>query len=50
MSEAVQGKNYRTPEQEQAAKGANTPDPYEIELEEINPLTAHLFAHSRWER
>ncbi len=50
MSEVVQGKNYRTPEQEQAAKGANTPDPYEMELEDINPLNAHLFAHNRWQR
>ena len=39
---------YRTPEQEQAAKGANTPDPYEMALEDINPLNAHLFADNRW--
>ena len=46
MSEAVA--NYRTPEQEQAFKGADTPDPYEMALEDINPLNAHLFCDNRW--
>ena len=49
MSEVVQERNYRTPEQEQAAKGANTPDPYDMALEDINPLNAHLFADNRWQ-
>ena len=40
---------YRTPEQEQAAKGANTPDPYDMPIEDINPLNAHLFADNRWQ-
>jgi cytochrome P450 len=48
MSEAVTEREYRTPEQEQAAKGANTPDPYEMRLEDINPLNAHLFSENRW--
>lgn len=39
---------YTTPEQEQAAKGANTPDPYEMDLADINPVNAHLFADNRW--
>ena len=41
MSEVVQERNYRTPEQEQAAKGANTPDPYDMTLEDINPKSAN---------
>lgn len=48
MSEVVQERNYRTPEQEQALKGAGTPDPYDMLLEDINPLNAHLFADNRW--
>lgn len=39
---------YTTPEQEQAAKGANTPDPYDMDLADINPVNAHLFADNRW--
>lgn len=39
---------YRTPEQEQAAAGANLPDPYDMPLEEINPVNAHLFKDNRW--
>lgn len=42
--------NYRTPEQEQAAKGANTPDADELAIEDINPVNAHLFAEDRWQR
>ncbi len=49
MSETVSETNYKTPEQEQAAKGANTPDPYAMALEDINPLNAHLFADNRWQ-
>ena len=48
MSEAVSIPVYQTPEQEQAAKGANTPDPYDMALEDINPLNAHLFSNNRW--
>ena len=50
MSEATETvtPTYRTPEQEQAAKGANTPDPYDMPLEDINPLNAHLFGENRW--
>lgn len=51
MSEATEtvDTNYRTPEQEQAARGAGTPDPYDMPLEEINPLNAHLFGENRWQ-
>jgi len=49
MSEAVQIREYLTPEQEQAAKGANTPDAYDMPIEDINPLNAHLFSHHRWQ-
>ena len=48
-SAAAATPNYRTPEQEQAAKGTNTPDPYEMPLEDVNPLNAHLFADNRWQ-
>ena len=48
MSEAVETRPYQTPEQEQAFKGANTPDPYEMAIEDINPLNAHLFCDNRW--
>jgi cytochrome P450 len=40
---------FRTPEQEQAEKGANTPNAQQIPLEEINPLNAHLFKDNRWQ-
>ncbi len=50
MSEATANSmEYRTPEQEQASKGANTPDPYDMALEDVNPLNAHLFADNRWQ-
>ena len=39
---------YRTPEQEQAAKGRNVAPAQELELEDINPLNAHLFKENRW--
>lgn len=48
MSEAVITPKSRTPEQEQAANGANTPDPYDMAIEDINPLNAHLFCDNRW--
>ncbi len=41
--------NVRTPEQEQAAKGANVPDAKDLSIEEINPLNAHLFKEHRWQ-
>ncbi|NKB98828.1 MAG: cytochrome P450 [Pseudomonadales bacterium] len=50
MSEAVSTPpEFKTPEQEQAAKGANTPDPYDMAIEDINPLNAHLFCDNRWQ-
>ena len=49
MSEnATQQDIYRTPEQEQAAAGVNTPDAYDMPLEDINPVNAHLFKEDRW--
>lgn len=51
MSESLskaEAMEYTTPEQEQAAKGANTPDPYDMDLADINPVNAHLFADNRW--
>ena len=42
-------KTFRTPEQEQAAKGADVPGAYEMPLKEINPLNAHLFKDNRWQ-
>jgi cytochrome P450 len=40
---------YRTPEQEQAEKGANVAPAHELPLEDINPLNAHLFRKNRWQ-
>ncbi len=40
---------YRTPEQERAAKGAGVPGAYEMALEDINPVNAHLFKENRWQ-
>ncbi|MEM7016220.1 MAG: cytochrome P450 [Pseudomonadota bacterium] len=48
MTETAVTPEFRTPEQEQAATGANTPDPYDMPLEEINPLNAHLYSEHRW--
>ena len=49
MSEAVSSRpEYITPEQEQAAKGAGVPGPYDMPLEDINPINAHLFSEHRW--
>ncbi len=51
MSEtAAKTEAFRTPEQEQAQNGANTADPYDMPLEDINPLNAHLFGENRWQR
>ena len=49
MSESEQIQEYTTPEQEQAQKGANTPDAADLAIEDINPLNAHLFGENRWE-
>ena len=49
MSEAASTKEFKTPEQEQAAKGANVPGAYDMSLEDINPLNAHLFKENRWQ-
>ncbi len=40
---------FRTPETEQAEKGADVPAADQLPLEEINPLNAHLFAEDRWQ-
>ncbi len=40
---------FRTPEQEQAEKGAGVPAAGELALEDINPLNAHLFKENRWQ-
>ncbi|MFV0524911.1 MAG: cytochrome P450 [Acidimicrobiales bacterium] len=39
---------FRTPEQEQAANGADVAPAAELPLEEINPLNPHLFRDNRW--
>ena len=49
MSEAVKTPEFQTPEQEQALKGANTPDPHDMAIEDLNPLNAHLFCDNRWQ-
>ena len=49
MSEAGSSTEYKTPEQEQAQKGANAPGAYEQALEDVNPLNAHLFSENRWQ-
>jgi cytochrome P450 len=40
---------FRTPEQEQALKGANIPEASEMPLDDINPVNAHLFKDNRWQ-
>ncbi len=53
MSESTvqpQPAEFRTPEQEQAANGINPPNPYDIPIEQVNPLNAHLFAENKWEQ
>ncbi|MGH0033849.1 MAG: cytochrome P450 [Myxococcota bacterium] len=40
---------YRTPEQEQAAKGAGVAPAHELALEDVNPYNAHLFRENRWQ-
>ena len=41
---------YRTPEQEQADKGAGVAPADELALADLNPLNAHLFRENRWQR
>lgn len=41
---------FRTPEQEQAAKGRGVAPADELALDHINPLNAHLFREHRWHR
>ena len=38
-----------TPEMEMAEKGRNAPGAYDVPIEEINPLNAHLFLEDRWQ-
>jgi cytochrome P450 len=40
---------FRTPEQEQAAKGSNIRPAQDLRLEDINPVNAHLFREDRWQ-
>ena len=42
------GTGFRSPEQEMAEEGAGVPDAEQLELHQINPLNAHLFAEDRW--
>ncbi len=37
-----------TPEMEMAEKGRNAPGAYDVPIEEVNPLNAHLFLEDRW--
>ncbi len=39
---------FRSPEQEQAERGANVPAAAELSIDEINPVNAHLYAEDRW--
>jgi len=38
-----------TPEMEMAEKGRNAPGAYDVPIEEVNPLNAHLFIEDRWQ-
>lgn len=49
MSEASKTIEYTTPEQEQAQNGANVPGAYDMPIEDVNPLNAHLFGENRWQ-
>ncbi len=40
---------FRTPEQECAAKGAGVPDAHDMPIEDINPINAHLYKENRWQ-
>ena len=41
---------FQTPEQEQVAKGADVAPADELDIADINPLNAHLFADDRYHR
>jgi cytochrome P450 len=49
MSEAASTEEFRTPEQEQASKGADVLSAYDMPVEDINPVNAHLYKENRWE-
>lgn len=55
MSDTVTKRNsesvvtFYTPEQAQAASGADIPDAYDMAIDEINPINAHLFLEHRWQ-
>ena len=49
MSEAVKTPEFTTPEQERAIKGAGVAGAYDMPIEEINPVNAHLFGENRWQ-
>ncbi len=49
VEEQPQSDRFRTPEQEQAAKGVDVPAASELSIDEINPLNAHLFKENRWQ-
>jgi len=38
-----------TPEMEMAEKGRNAPGAYDVPIEKVNPLNAHLFLEDRWQ-
>ncbi len=38
-----------TPEMEMAEKGRNAPGAYDVPIDEVNPLNAHLFLEDRWQ-
>ncbi len=42
--------DFRTPEQEQVAKGAGIAPADELTIDDINPLNANLFAEDRYHR
>ena len=39
----------RSPEQEQAAIGATVPHASELDIDDINPINAHLYLENRWQ-
>jgi cytochrome P450 len=38
-----------TPEMEMSEKGRNAPGAFDVPIEEVNPLNAHLFLEDRWQ-
>jgi cytochrome P450 len=47
--EATPEPEFRTPEQEQAAAGEGVAGAYEMPLEDINPVNAHIFKDNTWQ-